>query len=97
MKRLSLLIALTLILSVTTQAQDTSKKVQPPPYKVFFFTEDQSIALYNMLGLCPDEVKGSISLKDMRKQFVDQFNHQPQIPQDTAAVAKAPVAKKKKK
>lgn len=93
MKRLSLFIATLLILTTTTKAQDTTKKQQPPAYKVFFFSDAQAISLYNMLGLCPDEVKGDISLKDMRKQFAEQFNHQPQIPADTTK----PAAKKKKK
>lgn len=104
MKKLLLLSAM-LIIASATNAQDTAKAQPPAPipvqrqqpqpaYKIFMFEDRTAQALFNMLGVCPDEVKGDVSLKEMRQLFANEYNNQPKPAADTTAPAAKPKKKK---
>lgn len=102
MKRSLLLITSILLLTTTVRAQDTAKAKQTPvqqqtPYKIFMFTEEVAKDIFNSIGACPDDIKGGMSLKEMRQLYANEFNHQPAPDTNAVATAKPVEAKKKKK
>lgn len=106
MKKITLLTTI-LLLSLASQAQDSTKvipkgapieKAPTPPsnMKIFIFSDEAARALFGMIAVCPDDINVGVSVNTMKGEYKRQYEHQPVLPTDTTGKAIAPVKKKKK-
>lgn len=105
MKKITLLTTI-LLLSIASNAQDTTKHTtqvisrnpeNQPVYKIFIFEDHIAKALFNIIGVCPDDINVGYSVNQMKQIFKKAYDNQPVIPMDTAAVKPVEVKKDKKK